>query len=165
MVGGSVLTDLVTDVRYVVRSARRQPWIWLTLVTTLALGLGLGGAIFSFADGYLFRSLPYPDPEQLYVVRDPQAPIALLERDTIALRQSSVGPFGFVEWSAGHRVTGSEMIVDGQPIHLWTNDVTPGFGQALRLPLVAGRLFVDADHRPSATIPALITHRFWQKQF
>src|ERR1700681_1741135 len=108
------IPDVAAEVRYVLRSWRRRPGMSATLVCTLALGLGLGAAIFSFADGYLFRPLPFPAPNQLYFVRDPHATIALLAADAGALRHSDVGAFGFVEWSASRRVSGDEMIVEGR---------------------------------------------------
>jgi putative ABC transport system permease protein len=159
------MTDFLTDVRTVIRGWRRTPALSATVVITLALGLGLAAAIFSFADGYLFRALPFPSPDQLYFVRDPQAPIALLAADTDALRHSDVGDFGFVEWSAGHRVSGDRMIVEGRPVPVWTNDVTPGFGQTLQVPLIAGRMFEDADHREGASVSAWISYGFWQREF
>jgi putative ABC transport system permease protein len=147
------------------RSWRRRPGLSATLVCTLAVGLGLGAAIFSFADGYLFRPLPFHSPDQLYFVRDSHARIAsLLAGETNALRRSDVGVFGFVEWSTAARISANEMIVDGRQVRVLAYEVTPAFGQVLRIPLVAGRLFEDADHQDGAAIGAWISHRFWQRE-
>ncbi len=160
------LSDLAADARYALRAARRRPGLSVTLICTLALGLGLGAAVFSFADGYLFRPLPFPSAEQLYRVRDPHAKIALLEADADALRQSDVGHFGFVEWSAGQRIRGSEIIADGRPVRIWTFDVSPGFGQTVRLPLAAGRMFEAIDHQDGGgPVPAWMGHAFWRREF
>lgn len=156
---------MASDLRHALRSWRRQPGLSTTLVCTLVLGLGLAAAIFSFADGYLFRPLPFPSPDQLYFVRDPHARIALLAADTDALRRSDVGVLGFVEWEAGHRISGDEIIVEGRQVPVQTYDVKPRFGQTLRIPLVAGRMFEDADHQGGATVPAWISYGFWQRAF
>ena len=153
------------DLTYVMRSLRRRPGFTATVIATLSLGLGLIAGVFSFADGYLFRPLPFPASEQLYRVRDPQARIALLQTDTIALRQTAVGTFGFVEWSAGRRISGRGIVIDGRSVPVWPFDVSPGFADALKLPLVAGRTFTAADHSARTEIPVWLSHRFWNREF
>jgi predicted permease len=152
------------DLTYILRSLGRRLGFAATIVGTLALGLGLVAGILSFADGYLFRPLPFSSPDQLYRVRDPQARIALLEADTIALRQTAVGSFGFVEWSAGQRITGRGILVDGRRVPAWSFDVTPGFADTLKLPLLAGRPFGPADHSDGTAIPVWASYRFWKRE-
>jgi putative ABC transport system permease protein len=156
---------MTSDLRYVLRGLGRRPGLAATIVVTLALGLGLGAAVFSFADGYLFRPLPFPSPEQLYRVRDPHARIALLQRDTIALRQTAVGGLGFVEWSAGHRIVRAGIVIDGRRVPVLSYDVSPGFAETLKLPLLAGRIFNEADHREGDSVPVWASYRFWQREF
>ena len=158
-----MIRALPSDLRYEFRSLRRRPGFSATIILTLALGLGLGAGVFSFADGYLFRPLPFPSPDQLYRVRDPHAKIALLAVDTIALRQGAAGEFGFVEWSPGDRVSGELTLADRR-VPVFSYEVSPGFGQTLRLPLVAGRFFADADHRDGGPVPVWLSHRFWQRE-
>lgn len=143
----------------------RRPGASATIVITVALGLGLGAGVFSFADGYLFRPLPFPSPEQLYRVRDPLARIALLQRDTIALRQTDVGELGFVEWSAGRRIRGTGILIDRRSVPVLSYDVSPRFAETLRLPLRAGRAFDEADHREAASVPVWASYRFWKREF
>jgi predicted permease len=155
---------MTNDLRYVLRSILRRPVFSATFVLTLALGLGLGAAIFSFADGYLFRPLPFPSPEQLYRVRDPHAKIAMREIDTIALRQTAVGEYGFVEWSAGSRIVGDAIIVAGRRVPVRSYDVSARFAEIVGLP-VLGRTFGPPDHREGTTVPVWMSHRFWQREF
>jgi len=152
------------DLLFVLRGLRRRPAFTITSVLTLALGLGLAAGIFSFADGYLFRPLPFPSPDQLYRVRDPHAKIALLAVDTIALRQSPVGDFGFVDWSTSDRLFG-EMAIGDRRVEILPYDVSPNFGQTLGVPLLAGRWFDDADHHDVLPVPVVLSHRFWQREF
>jgi hypothetical protein len=156
---------MTSDLRYVLRGLGRRPGFAATIVITLALGLGLGAAVFSFADGYLFRPLPFPSPDQLYRVRDPHARIALLQRDTIALRQTAVGGLGFVEWSAGHRIVGAGIVIDERRVPVLSYDVSPGFAETLKLPLLAGRTFDEADHHETGSVPVWVSYRFWQREF
>ncbi len=129
--------------------------------------LGLASAIFAFADGYLFRPLPFPGADRTYFVSEPNAAIAGMLRytDTVALRRSTVAEFGFVEWSAGHRVTGSEILIDGRPVAFFAYAVSPAFRRTLPITLIAGRDFTDQDHRDGDPVPAWISHRFWMREF
>ena len=163
---GGLLTDLGSDVRHIARSWRRSRAVAITVLCTLALGLGLAAAIFSFADGYLFRPLPFPDAEQLYRVRDPKGKIAssLTAADVARLRHTDVATFGFAEWNAG-RLMGNDLEVDDRRVEIESYDVSPGFVQTLRMPLAAGRAFEERDHLAVDPVPALISDKFWRREF
>lgn len=155
-------SDVLGDVKYAWRGWRRAPGFAATLLTTLAVGLGLSAAIFSFADGYLFRPLPFPGSDRAYNVRDPNATIAsaLKASDVVALRQSPVASYGFVEWNSGD-VFGT-LTRGTSTVAVSSYEITPGFRQVMTLPLLAGRDFTPDDHLAGAPMVAWLTHRFWR---
>ena len=57
------------DVKYGVRTLRRQPGFTVVVVLTLALGIGATTAIFSLVWAMLLRPFPYADPGQLVRLR------------------------------------------------------------------------------------------------
>src|SRR5690242_3072155 len=61
---------LMGDVRYAVRSLRRQPTFTAVAVLTLVLGIGANTAIFSVFKAVLLNQLPYRDPARLVVVSE-----------------------------------------------------------------------------------------------
>lgn len=156
--------DIGGDVRYAVRGWRRHPAYALTVVVTMAIGLGLAAAIFAFADGYLFRPLPFPGGDRVYRVSDPKAQIAsaLKATEVVALRDTELRRYGFVEWNT--RDTG-ELDIDGRKVSVLTYEVSQGFRDTVALPLLAGRAFEPADHAPHAPRVAWLSHRFWMKEF
>src|SRR6185437_15695117 len=60
--------SLGQDLRYVMRSLRRNPVFTTTAIVAIALGIGLSTAVFSVVDRVLFRSLPYQDDTRLVSV-------------------------------------------------------------------------------------------------
>ena len=61
------------DVRFGLRTLRKNPALAAIVILTLALGIGASTAIFSVVDAVLLRALPYPSPEKIVRVWE-QAP-------------------------------------------------------------------------------------------
>jgi predicted permease len=161
------MADWLTDVRVVLRGWRRSPGFSATIVITLVLGVGLASAIFAFADGYLFRPLPFPAADRLYHVRDPNNKIAgmIMSADQAALRASPLASFGFVSWAISSRPVWGELDLGSRRVPVAAYGVSAAFRQTVQLPLIAGRDFSDGDHRDGATVPAWLTWRYWQREF
>jgi predicted permease len=61
----SYMSDIVSDLRVVLRGLRRTPGFTVVAVATLALGVGANTGVFSVVDAVVIRALPYPHADQL----------------------------------------------------------------------------------------------------
>src|SRR5262245_17815417 len=62
------MDQLLTDVRYALRTWRRSPGFVVVAIITLALGIGANSTIFSVVNSTLLRPLALPDADRLMTV-------------------------------------------------------------------------------------------------
>src|SRR5215831_9202132 len=65
-----IMSRLLQDIRYAVRSMRRAPLFSTVVVLTLGLAIGATTAVFTIVNGVLLRSLPYRDPGRLMLFHE-----------------------------------------------------------------------------------------------
>jgi hypothetical protein len=56
---------LVQDLRYGLRTLRKNPGFTVVTILTLALGIGASTAIFSYVNAWMIKPLPYPKADRL----------------------------------------------------------------------------------------------------
>jgi hypothetical protein len=70
---GLALSDLITsfwiDLKYGLRTLRKNPGFSLAAIFTLALGIGGNTAIFTITNALLLKALPYRDPQHLMMLQ------------------------------------------------------------------------------------------------
>jgi putative ABC transport system permease protein len=155
----------VQDLRYGVRSLRRNPGFAAIVVVTMALGIGANTAIFSVVNGVLLRPLPYEDGERLVVLHQ-QQPLAGRE---------DIG-FSYQEILDYRRAQSLEGVVEfhnmwfillgrAEPQRVATGVVSANFFDLLGVKPMFGRTFVDADERPGAPAVLVLSHGYWKSAF
>jgi putative ABC transport system permease protein len=92
----NVIGDIWQDLRYGVRSLRRNPGFASIAVITLALGIGANTAILSVVNSVLLRPLTYPEPHRLMMVHGISLQAA---QDRTPLCQAD-----FVDWKSLNQV-------------------------------------------------------------
>src|SRR5687768_1662896 len=59
---------MLNDLRFAIRSCRKNPGFTLACILTLGLGIGANTAIFSVVDAVLLRRAPFTDIDRLVMI-------------------------------------------------------------------------------------------------
>ena len=156
------------DLRLALRGMRRRPGFTLAVVLTLALGIGANTAIFGVVDGVLIKPLPYPDAGQLVSVKHVAPGLNVDELRMSPSQYFTYRDEGRVFQHIGLYSDGGRTITGlGEPEQARALFVTYDVLQALGIQPQLGRLFTEADGKPSASAvaPIILTHSYWQRRF
>jgi predicted permease len=149
------LADLRQDIRYGLRTLRRERRFALTALVTIALGTGATTAIFSVVSGLVLRPLPFPEPDRLVLLHgasalSPREPLFNL----VGIREGTTS----FEALAGYEV-GARYLRDARGTdRVMTVRTDPAFLSILRVPPLRGRLYGAAD--PASSV--VVSERFWR---
>src|SRR5262249_19001505 len=116
---GVGLEILTQDVRYAIRSLRKNPGFITITILTLALGIGANTTIYSIVNGVLLKPLPYPHPDRL---------VTLWESHPAFGQFLTVAPANFYDWRALNGTFDKMAALNPYPDYILT-----GVGQPRRL--------------------------------
>ncbi|MEN3332443.1 MAG: hypothetical protein V7641_1808 [Blastocatellia bacterium] len=160
------MNTLLQDLRYGWRMLLKRPSFTLVAIITLALGIGANTTIFSFVNGILLRSLPYPQPERL----------VLLDENALKRGITSMGVSfpNFLDWREQNRVFEDIAAYDtsslaltgsGEPEQLQGAGISHGLLEILRVSPLMGRTFTEEEDRPKQDTVVILSHGLWQRRF
>jgi putative ABC transport system permease protein len=161
----------MNDLKYAIRQLAKRPGFALAVVATLAIGVGANTAIFSAIHAAVLRAPPYPEPDELRVIRPVLT--ATAEVDTFrfwsypmfeAFRASepAVG-----ELAAYTPLPGAyNLETAGEPRRVRTELVSASYFSVLGSPPMLGRAFLpDEDRVPGEPAVTVLSHELWVGQF
>ncbi len=154
------------DVRYCLRTLRKNPGFTAVVVLTLALGIGANTAVFSLVDSILLRPLPFPRPEQLVRIVDHARgagvrDIGLSLPELNDLRERA-GAFADVSatWPVDANVTGA-----AHPERVELLAVSPNYFAMLGARPRLGRVFGPEDVVAGFADAVVISDGLWRRFF
>ena len=154
------------DVRFALRTLRKNPGFTAAAVLTLALGIGANTAIFSLVHGVLLRPLPYLDDGDLVVLRQ-KAPKAGV--DNLAFSVQEVYDYREQNRSLGSLVEYHSMTFTllgrGEPERVRTGVVSAEFFDLLGVEPLHGRTFRAADDEVGAEAVLVLSYPYWRRAF
>ena len=160
------MQTILQDLRYAFRMMRRRPGFTAVIVITLALGIGANTAIFSVVHAVLLRPLPFPNPEQIVILRDDLTGRQLtdvgLSVDELKDLQERAGVFDQVSalWAGDANLTGSD-----RPERIELLAVSPNYFSLLGVNAQLGRVFGPQDQAQGFAESVVISDGLWRRLF
>lgn len=162
------LSDLTLDVRFALRTLRKNVGFTVAALATLALGIGAATAVFTVVNGVLLRPLPYPDPSRVVLLwmaskqYGEELPLSSgFYTDVARVSKSTAVTTAMRAWRftlarGGGRANAEQ--IDGVR-------VTPSFFTVIGVRPALGRAFADADAEIGASPTVILSDALWRGEF
>ncbi|PYO70028.1 MAG: ABC transporter permease [Gemmatimonadetes bacterium] len=153
----------MNDLRFAVRTLRKNPGFAAAAILTLALAIGSNTAVFSVVNGVLLRPLPFAEQDRLFMLaeqsrqgafRPPSYPTFLDWR----AQSSAFSGLAYVR-GGGQRLAGPDGVQN-----IVGSFASPGFFATLGEGPLLGRLFTQDEER-AGTHVAVLSYALWQSRF
>jgi predicted permease len=160
------MTGFIQDLRYALRQLRKSPGFTAVSVLTLALGIGANTGIFTLVNAVLLKSLPVPNPEQLYLVSENDWQPANSRFSYPTFRDARAVMPGGSELAATSWPARFYASFGGQPEMVTGQLVSGNYFQTLATHSSVGRLLGEDDDRTIGGSPvAVISYGCWERRF
>ena len=152
------------NLRFALRTLRRNPGFAITAIGTLALGIAVNTTIFSVVNSVLLRPLPYRDAGRLVLLWTTNPQRNAFERPT--------GYLNVQDWRSAQSFEGmtyfrNEPMVlreEPEPEAIDTAFVSPNFFAMLGIQPVLGRSFTDQEAARGESL-VVLSYGIWQRRF
>jgi len=164
-VRGRWLSDLTQDVRYGLRSFKRDPAFVTIAILSLAVGIGANTLIFSIVNSILLRPRPVSNPDQLVelYVGDRQHPYETCSYPSfLDLRDAN----GVLSGLAAYGIRQFKLTDANQVEQVWGEVVSGDYFDVLGVSLHGGRAFGAGDRLPPGGNPVVVIgNGLWRRLF
>ena len=168
MGGRAMLDATAQDIRFSVRSLKRNPGFGLSAVLVIALGIGATTAIFSAANSYFFRPLPFANGDRLMMLYE--------TNPEFGWTHAQAAPANVLDWrervAAFEDVTAFQsslnripFVRDGEAEILSGSAVAGNFFSTLGVRPHLGRFFQFEETWAGSNTPIVLSHGLWATHF
>ena len=170
--GDGIMRTLLQDLRYGLRTFRKNPGFTAAAVLTLGLGIGANTAIFSVINTFLLKPLPFAESSQVTFVlgwntaRD-QMRFNVRFADFVDLKTQSAarkGTGGAIEEMAAYRNWSANLTGDGVPRRIQAYQTSANIFDLLGVEPFLGRAFAAEDAVGDGRV-AVLSHGLWKRRF
>ena len=161
----AALDDLAQDLRYALRTLRKNPGFTLVAILTLALGIGANTAVFSVIDSVILRPLPFANASRL-VWFNGKFPLGDL---------ADVSPPDFLDYRSSNQTFDRLVAMNNDPSpsnfsgdrsqQVLVSIVTGNFFETLGIAPTIGRDFTQSDEQFEIPQSAILGHGIWVRAF
>jgi len=162
----SFVETLWQDIRFAARMLAKNPSFTAVAVLTLALGMGANTAIFSVANGTVFRPLPVYHPEQIVVLASRQKDVADPQNvsypDFLDYRRATDAFSDMLAYEIGS----DAFAIDNRAEEVITTYVTGNYFSMLGIQPAVGRLISPNEGGTPGVDPVLVLgYSYWRRRF
>jgi putative ABC transport system permease protein len=156
----------LNDLRYALRSCRREPGFNLLAMLTLALGIGAMTMMYSVIYNVLLNPFPYTDPRRMVDL--------VIRNNADGRTQGGLTSPEFRAFVDESRVFEDAVGADAKPMLYRSENgveqfmvvaLTPNTFRFLGVPALLGRAFDEQDATPGAPRVAVLSHKTWISYF
>lgn len=161
--GDGMLQELLSDLRFGIRSMVRSPGFAVVALLTMALGIGANTAMFSIVNGVILRPLPYPEADRI---------VRLWESNlSRGWSTFSISPPNFADWVernsslellGAYQISSVTYTGGDRPQSLSAYRVTEDWLPILGGEPIQGRGIAGEDLDPEQEAVVVLTYGFWQ---
>jgi putative ABC transport system permease protein len=154
------------DLRFAFRVLAKKPAWTAAAILAFGLGIGFNTAMYSTADGLLFRPLGVPDEDRLVAIAPQEKGRTSLGEsisvpDYLALKEHARGVEDITAWtSRDANLTGQ-----GSPTRVSEYRVSASLFRALRVAPAAGNFFDESSETPGHDRVVVLSYPLWQTRF
>ena len=169
------MSTLLHDLRFGLRQLGRNPGFAVIAIITLALAIGANTAIFTVANDFLFRPLPFRNSSRVVMVNCYQRKIM---QSGMAFAGGWADQPSFKYWRDHNQVFQDMAAWAGEgaqeqnyltgpegPERVHAKEVTEGFFRVLGVAPILGRSFSATEDQPGGNRVAVISHALWQTRY
>jgi len=161
---------LMQDLRYALRTLRRDRAFSIVAILILALGIAANTAVFSVVNTVLLRPLPFRSPERLtwLAANEGEGGLSAVTYTVDAFEEFQRHNKSFQDVTSYQTFFNSidyKLMGHGEPLPVFGIQVAGNFFQTLGVQPVLGRLFSHEECQKGGRPAALLSYPFWQRQF
>jgi predicted permease len=166
----AALENAWRDLRYTLRTLRKDRAFTLIAILILALGIGANIVVFSVVNTLLLRPLPFPNSRELvwFTMGHGIGGLSGITYNVSSWEEFRKQNRSFQEVTAFQTFWGSSeytLIGQGQPQHVQGVMVADNFFSTLGVQPLLGRTFVPAETVKGGPPAIILSNAFWQRQF
>jgi predicted permease len=163
-----VFPHLLPDLRYSLRTLRRNPGFALFAILIAGLGIGASATVFSVVNTLLLRPLPFEKPSELVWIANRDLP-GLSGQTTqvaylLALRERTRTLSAVAGYFAFYGVSDNLLSGRGEPERLSGVPVSENFFDVLGVRPLLGRTFNSQESAWNGPKAVMLGHAFWERR-
>ncbi len=168
--GLPALDIFAQDLRFTLRKLRREPAFACIAILVLGLGIGANVAVFTVVNTLLLRPLPFREPDRLVWLATNEGKGGLSNQTytVSAFEEFRRNNRSFEDVTAYQTFFNSiqyKLTAGGDPVPVVGIQVAENFFPLLGVKPLLGRLFTPEECRKGGRAAALLSYRFWQRQY